>query len=130
MPFAVTPFELAQIRNDHRATMIDRCRIVRTSGGMDDYNERTLTYTPDAEQTPCGFNPQGGQFQLADTRIALYSGEFRLPLDTNLDMLGGFILEYQGDHPIPPRSYEIAEPPRIGRTAILVKVQSVTDQRF
>jgi hypothetical protein len=111
--------------------MHDACKIVTASPGAIVNNVPKTVYTVAADETPCGFDPTGGQIVLGDSRVIVYQGTFRLPHGTNVPTAGGFKLTRQaGEALATPRSYRLASPPEFGPTAIQCRVVSVTDKAF
>jgi hypothetical protein len=123
--------QFQQMRKTHTDLMHDACKLVTSTPGATVHNVPRRIYTVATKETPCGFDPTGGQLQLGGTRVIMYQGTIRLPHGTPIDNLGGFRLTTQAWEPLTtPRSYILAAPPEFGPTAITCRVNVVTDSAF
>lgn len=124
------PGDFTWMQGVQNSSMHDACRLVSRVETPGPYNQPTITYDAAPDLISCGYDPQGGKFQMGPTEVISFDSTFRLPVGTLIDERGGLILEMQGGSVVTPKSFELAKPPEYGPTAIRLYVRSVTDGKF
>lgn len=126
LPFSVS--EPESFQDTQESAMHDTCHILTATATVASrYGKKVVSYAPGLP-SPCGFQQGAGTNEVLDgANVVLVDAILRLPINTRITSIDRVRVTYRYGVAISPETYSVIGQPARGPSALVVKLERVTD---